>query len=155
MSLFPHTRSVLDSMRTRLEIPSFALYIDTLLVHFSHLVPSLSPRVASVIVALVCDALMAFVFALPIYVIYLFESTIHIDMPYWLGSILGALSLYAYLRVPKSRRFGFGFFVVAFLQQLFEFDKNSQKFSTVSNKFFHAVFHLPASFSKPFLVKIR
>ena len=116
MPLLPHTHPVLDSLRTMrsgLEIPSFAPYIDALLAYFARLAPSLPPfaqKAAPLMIVLFCDALMAFVFALPIYALSLFESS-HTDMPYWLGSILGALSLYAYLRVPKSRRCGFGFFV--------------------------------------------
>lgn len=116
MSLLSHTRSVLDSMRAmrnRLEIPSFAPYIDAILAYFARLMPSLPPlaqKIASLIIVLFCNALMAFVFALPIYGIWLFESN-HADMPYWLGSVLGVLSLYTYLRIPKSHRFGFGFFV--------------------------------------------
>ncbi len=114
MSLLSHTRSVLDSLRARLEIPSFAPYIDAILAYFARLMPSLPPlaqKIASLIIVLFCNALMAFVFASPIYAIYLFESSAHTDMPYWLGSILGVLSLYTYLRIPKSHRFGFGFFV--------------------------------------------
>lgn len=111
MSPLSRARSALLSLRARFEIPSFESHITASIDFCARCVPFLPPRIYTLLCVLLCDALMALMFALPIYGIWLFESTSHADMPYWLGSIMGALSIYTYLRAPKSHRFGFGFFV--------------------------------------------
>lgn len=110
MSLSTRTKDMLHTLRSKLEIPSFQAYLDVLWVHFSHIVSFLPPKIQSLLFYLLSNAFLAFMFALPIYGIWAFESY-HLDMPYFLGTILGALSFYIYLRIPKTRRFGFGFFV--------------------------------------------
>ncbi|RDU55112.1 apolipoprotein N-acyltransferase [Helicobacter sp. MIT 00-7814] len=60
------------------------------------------------------DCILAFAFCAPLYGLHLFESVFGREIPLFLGSILGVLSIYVYLRMPKSRRFGVGFFVGIF-----------------------------------------
>ncbi|MGI0407302.1 apolipoprotein N-acyltransferase [Helicobacter himalayensis] len=60
------------------------------------------------------DCVLAFAFCAPLYGLHLFESIFGREIPLFVGSVLGVVSIYVYLRMPKSRRFGVGFFMGIF-----------------------------------------
>lgn len=100
-------------LRTQTHIPSFECAIESLLrrIFRGEIKQKTLPYKFCIILI---DALLAFIFSLPIYVLTLCNVVFGIDTPLILGSILALLSVYVYLRIPKDRRFGFGFFVGVF-----------------------------------------
>lgn len=56
----------------------------------------------------------AFLFVLPLYNVWIFESLLLHPTPLWVNSFLGLLSLYIFLTLPKDQRFYFGFIVGLF-----------------------------------------
>ncbi|MGX3098459.1 apolipoprotein N-acyltransferase [Helicobacter sp. 23-1046] len=100
-------------LRTQTHIPSFEDGIESCLKRIFK--KELNPKAFSYkLCIIVIDAFLAFLFSAPIYVLTLCNVAFNADTPLILGSFLALLSIYVYLRIPKERRFGFGFFVGVF-----------------------------------------
>lgn len=100
-------------LRTQTHIPSFEEHIQFLLGRIFK--GQANPKAFSYKLCIIfIDAFLAFLFSLPIYILTLCNSVFSTDTPLILGSVLALLSVYVYLRIPKERRFGFGFFVGVF-----------------------------------------